>query len=545
MPSTKLPPFIRRAGALALPLVICLTAPALAVSVERIAAGLTAPVFVAAPAGDPRLFIVERAGRIRILDNGVLRSTPFLDISGRVNTAGEGGLLGLAFAPNFASSRAFYVYYTTGSPMTSRISRFRASPANPNVAATEEKVVLAVPQPATTSHKGGTVAFGADGMLYMGFGDGGGGGDPSEFAQNPATLLGKMIRIDVSFAAFTDNYRIPADNPHVGTPGTLPEIWARGFRNPFRFAFDRQTGDLYIGDVGETTLEEVDVESASAAGGRNYGWDVMEGTSCFEAPDPGEPACNAPSLTLPVHQYTHSLGCSITGGTVYRGTQASLRGHYVFADYCSATIWSLVWNGAGGIVGSVVNRTAEFTPPAGQGTIASIVGFGESGSGELLIVDGSGELFRVVPAVECGNGVDDDGDGVVDFSAGGGGDPGCASVSDLSEHNPARPCDDGADNDGAGRADFRVGASGDLGCRTPTSPTENPQCQDGVNNDGAPGIDFDGGASRNGGVPLAVPDPQCTTAWRNTEIPAGCGLGFELALLAPVLARLRRRVRGR
>lgn len=528
----------RRATRLGLALVIWVTASAAdAVSVERIASGLALPIYVAAPAADPRLFIVERAGRIRILDNGALRPAPFLDISARVSTAGEGGLLGLAFAPDFATSRAFYVYYTTGSPMTSRISRFRASTTDPNLAATEEKIVLAVPQPATTNHKGGTVAFGSDGMLYMGFGDGGGGGDPSEYAQNLGTLLGKMIRIDVSFSAFSDNYRIPSDNPFVGTGGALPEIWARGLRNPFRFGFDRQTGDLYIADVGENDLEEVNVESASAPGGRNYGWDVMEGTSCFEAPDPDEPACNAGSLTLPVHQYSHSLGCSITGGTVYRGSQASLRGHYLFADFCSSTIWSFVWNGAGGIVGSVVNRTAEFTPPTSQGTITSIVGFGESGSGELHIVDGNGEIFRVVPAVECGNGVDDDGDGSVDVA---GGDPGCASASDLSEHAPTLPCDDGADNDGDGRADFRVGASGDLACRTATSTTESTQCQDGLNNDGATGIDFDGGASRNGGVPLAVADPQCVAPWQTKE-RAGCGLGFELALLAPLLARLRRR----
>ena len=521
-----------------LALAVCLAAPAGAVSVERVVAGLSAPVYVAAPAGDPRLFVVERAGRIRIVDNGVLRAVAFLDIASRVNTSGEGGLLGLAFAPDYATSRAFYVYYTTGTPMTSRISRFRASASDPNAASPEETVVLAVPQPSTTNHKGGTVAFGPDGMLYMGFGDGGGGGDPSEYAQNPATLLGKMIRIDVSFTSFTDPYRIPPDNPFVGNPAYRPEIWAVGFRNPFRFAFDRQTGDLYVADVGEDSLEEIDVESATAPGGRNYGWDVMEGTSCFEAPDPGEPACNAPSLTPPVYEYSHSLGCSVTGGTVYRGSQSALRGHYLFADYCSGRIWSLVWNGAGGIVGNVVDRTAELTPPSGQGTISSIVGFGESGSGELLIVDGGGELFRVVPAVECANGVDDDGDGLVDFSAAGTGDSGCVSAADLSEHDPARPCDDGADNDGDGRSDFRAGPSGDLGCRNALSGTENPQCQDGVDNDGATGIDFDGGASRNGGVPLAVRDPQCAYAWQPKE-RAGCGLGFELALLAPLLVRLR------
>jgi hypothetical protein len=381
-------------------------------------------------------------------------------------------------------------------------------------------------------------------MLYAALGDGGGTADPNEYAQSPGVLLGKMIRIDVSFASFTDGYRVPPDNPFVGNPAYRPEIWALGLRNPFRFAFDRATGDLYIGDVGEDAREEIDVEPASSPGGRNYGWDVMEGTTCFEAPDPGEPACNAPSLTRPVHEYGHDVGCSVTGGTVYRGSQTSLRGHYLFADFCSARIWSFVWNGAGGTVGGVVDRTAELAPPAGQGSISSIVAFGETGSGELLIVDGGGELFRIVPAIECANGVDDDGDGLVDFAADGGGDTGCASASDLSERDPTRPCDDGADNDGDGRADFRAGASGDLGCRSTVAATENPQCQDGVDNDGATGMDFDGGASRNGGVPLAVRDPQCSYAWQARE-RAGCGLGFELALLVPALARLRRAARRR
>jgi glucose/arabinose dehydrogenase len=367
-----------------------------AVPVVRIAAGLSAPIYLAAPEGDDRLFIVERGGTIRIRQGAQLLATPFLDISDRVDDQGEGGLLGLAFAPDYATSRAFYLYYTAdGNPLTSRISRFRANGSDPNLAdddVGQEKILLSVNQPAD-NHNGGTVAFGVDGMLYMGFGDGGGQNDPQERAQDPGTLLGKMIRIDVDFSNPTDDYTVPNDNPFVGNNAYEPEIWSVGFRNPFRFSFDRLTGDLYIGDVGQNSLEEIDVEPASSNGGRNYGWDVMEGTSCFEAPDPGEPACNAPSLTLPVHEYDHGEGLAVTGGNVYRGSTPELQGHYLFADYESDKIWSFEWDGAGGTVGAVVDRTAEFAPD--QGTLGSIVAFGEDGAGELYIVDIGGEVFRV------------------------------------------------------------------------------------------------------------------------------------------------------
>jgi|GEM_PF-1588339 len=382
--------------------------PAAAVSLERvIASGLDAPIFVAAPAGDPRLFVVERGGRIQIFENGVFRAT-FLDLGGSVSTAGEGGLLGLAFPPDYASSRAFYVYYTapgSGTPLTSRISRFRASSADPNAAAPEEKILLSLAQP-YDNHNGGTVAFGPDGMLYMAFGDGGYAGDPLDAGQRGDTLLGKMIRIDVSFSSFEDDYRIPADNPFVGPDGILDEIWALGLRNPYRFSFDRLTGDLYIADVGQTAREEVDVEPATSAGGRNYGWDVMEGTLCYDDPDgddAGEPPCAAPGLTGPIHEYGHTVGCSITGGYVYRGSQSAYRGHYFFADYCSSGIYSLQWNGAGGVLGEVVDRTAELAPSAGE--VSNPVGFGEDGAGELYVVDPYGEIFRIPPAAgRCGDG---------------------------------------------------------------------------------------------------------------------------------------------
>jgi glucose/arabinose dehydrogenase len=227
----------------------------------------------------------------------------------------------------------------------------------------------------------------------MGFGDGGSQGDPNEHAQNPSSLLGKMLRLDVDFVNPTDDYLIPNDNPFVGQPG-LDEIWAVGFRNPFRFSFDRQTGDLYIGDVGGSDREEVDVEPAGDPGGNNYGWDVMEGTLCHEAPDPGEPACNAPSLTLPIHEYDHNDGLAITGGVVYRGSAVpELVGQYLFSDSSSARLWTLEWDGAGGVVGPVLDRTADFDPD--QGTIGSVVAIGEDSDGELYIVDIGGEVFRV------------------------------------------------------------------------------------------------------------------------------------------------------
>ena len=366
-----------------------------AVSTVRVAEGLNQPTYVAAPAGDERLFVVERGGTIRILQDGSVLPTAFLDISDRVDQQGEGGLLSIAFAPDYASSRVFYLFYTApGNPLIIRISRFRTNAVNPNVAdddVAQEKIVFSLAK-SHDVHHGGTVAFGPDDMLYAALGDGGDQGDPDEHGQDPGTLFGKMIRIDVSFSAFTDDYTVPPDNPFVGEAGYEPEIWALGFRNPFRFSFDRLTGDLYIGDVGQQTIEEIDVEPADS-GGRNYGWDVMEGTTCYETPDPGEPPCNDPSLTLPVHQYDHSVGLSVTGGVVYRGSRPELQGQYLFADYQANKIWSLVWDGAGGVVGDVVDRTAEFVPP--EGTIEQVVAFGENSAGEVYIVDLGGQIFRV------------------------------------------------------------------------------------------------------------------------------------------------------
>jgi glucose/arabinose dehydrogenase len=368
----------------------------------RVLAGLDAPMFVTSPPDDPRLFIVERGGTIRIFDGSQLLAPPFLDISGPVDTSGEGGLLGLAFAPDYATSRAFYVYYTAngsgGNPLESRVVRYRAQAGQPNLANPTAKVLLRVDQP-FDNHNGGTIAFGPDGYLYLGLGDGGDGGDPQDNAQDGSTLLGKMVRIDVSFMddAFDDDYTIPADNPFVGPDGIRDEIWAFGLRNPFRFSFDRQEDDLYIGDVGQGDWEEIDVEPQGDPGGRNYGWDVLEGPDCFD-PDPGEPECDDPELVAPVHSYPHvGTDCnSVTGGVVYRGSVPELQGQYLFGDYCRGQIWSFVWDGAGGVDGEVLERTAELVPDVGS--IDSPVAFGEDMDGEVYIVDvAGGELFRVAP----------------------------------------------------------------------------------------------------------------------------------------------------
>jgi glucose/arabinose dehydrogenase len=316
--------------------------------------GLRSPMYVTAPRKDPRLFVVERGGTIQILENGEPRDRPFLDISTRVSAVGEGGLLGLAFPPDYAASQRFYVFYTTCDPagvgglpcsvgatpgvFHSRLSRFRSS-NDPNLAdPNSEEVLLDVAQP-FANHKGGTIAFHpTTGLLYLGFGDGGSADDPDERAQNPASLLGKMLRLDVSTPT---GYAIPPTNPVVGQAGFRGEIWSLGLRNPFRFGFDRQNGDLWIADVGQSAREEIDYEPVGAPGGRNYGWDAMEGTICHTTDPPPFPACNSPSLTLPIYDYGHGVGCAVVGGSVYRGGIPELRGLYLFGDYCDGKFFAL------------------------------------------------------------------------------------------------------------------------------------------------------------------------------------------------------------
>src|SRR5687767_5184288 len=291
----------------------------LALRLEQVASGLNNPVYATSPSGDSRLFIVEQPGRIRIIENGQLLTTPFLDITSRVLSGGERGLLSVAFHPQYRTNGFFYVYFT-GLAGELRVERFTVS-SNPNVAnAASAKVILTVPHP-RGNHNGGLAMFGPDGMLYLGLGDGGGGGDPDLNGQNPNTLLGALLRIDVNTG---DPYSIPAGNPFIGTSGARPEIWATGLRNPWRFAFDSQGGNLYVADVGQGDREEVNVVSATR-GGVNYGWNIMEGSVCYNAS-----SCNRQGLELPALEYRHvGNACSVTGGFVYRGAAIpEIVGHY-------------------------------------------------------------------------------------------------------------------------------------------------------------------------------------------------------------------------
>jgi len=309
--------------------------------VSGVLSGFTRPVHVThAGDGSGRIFVVEQAGRIRILDNGVVLPTPFLDITSRVASTGEQGLLSVAFPPGYPAKMYFYVYYTPVPGDNTVVARYRVTADNNIADSTSETIVLRVPQP-FGNHNGGQLAFGPDGYLYIGKGDGGGGGDPLNSGQRTDTLLGKILRIDVESGAAT--YAIPPDNPFRGVAGG-GEIWALGLRNPWRFSFDRGTGDLYVGDVGQGTFEEIDFQPAGDNVGRNYGWNIMEGGSCYP---PGTVGCDQTGLALPVFAYDHSLGCSVTGGYVYRGAAfPSLQGVYLFGDYCSGRIWGLKRNGA-------------------------------------------------------------------------------------------------------------------------------------------------------------------------------------------------------
>ncbi len=350
-------------------------------ALHPVAAGLSRPLFVTAPPGDTsRLFIVEQTGAIRVVRRDSLLVAPFLDLTDSVSCCGERGLLGLAFHPAYAQTGRFYVNYTD-SAGTTRVVRYTVT-ADPEVAdPASARPVLTQAQP-HPNHNGGMLAFGPDGYLYIALGDGGNANDPQGNAQNLATWLGKLLRIDVDLGT---PYAIPPDNPFVDSAGARPEIWAFGLRNPWRFGFDRTTGDLYIADVGQSAREEIDVHPANAASGANYGWDVMEGTACVVA------GC-APTGLPPVHEYTHTDGCSITGGYTYRGQALpDLAGAYFYADYCRGWVRSLRW-GPGG-----VTDLQDWAPLAPGGPVSS---FGEDARGELYVVayGVSGTLYRIVPA---------------------------------------------------------------------------------------------------------------------------------------------------
>ena len=347
---------------------------------------LVFPLFVTAPPGDmTRLFVVEKGGAIKILnrDTGAFIGT-FLNISTLVSNGSEQGLLGLAFDPQYITNRRFYISYTNTSG-DSVVARYLAS-ANPNVAVTPaDRVILTVDQP-FSNHNGGMIAFGPDNLLYIGLGDGGSANDPDNRAQNPQELLGKLLRIDVSQATQAPQpaYAIPSDNPCVGQAGVREEIWSAGLRNPWRYSFDRFTGDLYVADVGQGAREEVNVSAPpQAARGINYGWKITEGSICL----PGT-SCSIGGMTLPVVEYDHGGGaCSITGGYAYRGTGISSipQGTYFYADFCAGFVRSFR------LVAGVVTEHTNWPALAG----GNITSFGEDRAGELYIMTSAGGLFRI------------------------------------------------------------------------------------------------------------------------------------------------------
>jgi len=360
------------------------TAPAfdpatVSLGLEQIADGLNSPVFAThAGDGSGRLFVVEKDGRIRVIDADGLRKQPFLDIRSQVGSGGsEQGLLGLAFHPNFAQNGRLFVYYTDKQGNTV-ISRFQANAERTEADPASEVVMLTQEQPAS-NHNGGMLAFGPDGMLYAGLGDGGKAGDPWGNGQSLETLLGKLLRVDVDSGQAV---AVSAGNPFAGQEGARGEIWAYGLRNPWRFSFDRATGDLWIGDVGQNQWEEIDYQPAASAGGENYGWDLMEGTHCYDAD-----TCDRSGLVLPVAEYSHGdNGCSVTGGYVYRGTaNPSLQGVYFYGDYCSGRIWGLARDASG-----------EWQSNELLDTALQISSFGETEDGEVLVVDLDGTLYRLV-----------------------------------------------------------------------------------------------------------------------------------------------------
>ena len=382
-------------GALALACILGFSAPraqAQDLAVELVASGFASPVWVGAPNGDfDRLFVIEQnTGRIEIIKNGTILPVPFLNVGSIASQNGERGLLGMAFHPDYMSNGRFFINYTDNAGDT-QVVEYAVS-SDPDIAdSTPVQTIFSVGQP-FSNHNGGDLDFGLDGKLYIGTGDGGSANDPGNRSQNGLNNLGKMIRLDVDIAAPF----IPADNPFLGNPNINDEIWALGLRNPWRYSFDRMTGDLYIADVGQNQVEEIDFQPGSSAGGENYGWRCMEGTRCTGL---SGCTCNDMSLTLPIQEYNHGLGCSVTGGYVYRGsTIPGLEGTYFYGDYCSSRIWS--FKVVGGSVTEFTERTAELEPD-GALTINNITSFGQDAAGEVYIVDPSGgEIYKIIQ--DCG-----------------------------------------------------------------------------------------------------------------------------------------------
>jgi glucose/arabinose dehydrogenase len=357
-----------------------------ALALETVAAGLDMPVGIAAGDGSGRLFVLEQIGRVRVVEpDGSLRPEPFVDLRSRVLAGGERGLLGIAFHPDYERNGRLFVHYSRAADGATVVSELRAADDQRTADPGSERILLQVTQP-FANHNGGQLAFGPDGYLYIGLGDGGSGGDPFGNAQNTGVLLGKILRLDVDGPPSGDRaYAIPNDNPFasggIRPGGGRPEIWAYGLRNPWQFSFDPEEGALYIGDVGQGRWEEVDRQPADSRGGENYGWPVMEGRHCFDS------NCDQAPYVKPIAEYSHDLGCSITGGHVYRGVrQPELVGIYVFGDYCSGRIFTL----------HVDEGTV--TPKVVLESGLNVTAFGTGEDGEIYLAHAGGSIHRVVVA---------------------------------------------------------------------------------------------------------------------------------------------------
>ncbi len=373
-------------GVLSLAIAVPSGSAATSVKLNPVVTGLRSPVALTDPDdGTSRLFVAEQGGRIRVIKNGSLLSKPFLDISRQASTGGERGLLGIAFHPNYRTNGKFYVNFTRASDGATAINEYRVSGSDPDVARkSSHRRIITIKQPAS-NHNGGSIAFGPDGYLYIGTGDGGGSGDPGNRAQRLTSLLGKMLRIDINGTTKSKAYRIPRSNPYVGRPGKN-QIWSRGLRNPWGWSFDSVTTDLWIADVGQERYEEVNRSKASTSSksrgrGVNYGWRVMEGRHCYR-PSSG---CDKSGKVKPVVEYSHKQGCSVIGGYVYRGSDVpGLAARYVFGDFCSGKIWT-------------IPRTAS--KPASKTLLVStgrnITAFGQDRRGELYVLATNGTLYRI------------------------------------------------------------------------------------------------------------------------------------------------------
>jgi glucose/arabinose dehydrogenase len=351
---------------------------AVSLGLTAVASGLDQPIYLGAPDGDARQFIVLRGGRIVILQDGKLLPQPLLDITANVSSAGEGGLLSLAFDPQFNTNGFFYIYYTD-LQQNIVVERIHANANSADPAS--RLVILRIPHAQFNNHYGGQLAFGPEGYLYLGTGDGGGEGDPLNNGRNLNSLLAKVLRVDVSHASASQPYAIPASNPFVGQAGKRPETWASGLRNPWRFSFDGAA--LYIADVGQGMREEVDIGNATN-GGLDYGWNTMEGTQCVKT------GCDRTGLALPALEYTHVSGtngaCAIVGGFVYRGAAIpELAGRYFYSDYCAGFVKSVYAAG-----GSVIEQRDWGLPSVGQ-----VVSLGRDGQGELYVIAASGSIYKI------------------------------------------------------------------------------------------------------------------------------------------------------